>query len=938
MLILYILWEKYDQGDDQLIGLLKQHNAAWHIYDYVLALDEAIIGREALGDAALPMELAAFLATVLSKPQVMSQWWFYTPVETFIDFLNKNYQAQVTDPYNQKTFIRQKLAATDDGADSVALSITRDLADIIKLMAKSEEDALHMNEQLTIYEKTEMLRLLFPEKGIRTAGVYYKVARETVHISDLDVVNPKKDYTEFSFRLLLPNPDYTDSITPELNIKFPDNGATRLARGRTRAPEPGTFVALSLFYYMPAIAKKNLAAAREYISQIVMERDASEQAAYFFLEELKARIEKRLKETPDIDDYQVLIDLFTFPVTRVKTPADILNALIAKAETEFFLIIKMGKSEAFALSYRQILESQEKAQKNSRNPLRMGQFKPPPLSPLNVDDASYTVKTTNNGVYVRQKGVYEQHRDRDYDAFEPVKVQVGLIDPGVSTLTTFYRDTLGSRNWSVAEQWHIGAALPEATKQIEAYIKSVQTLKGLDLVITALSAVAVFTRPLMLTSGVLSAGNVLAVSFSRELIKDIFWFVVTDMLAEKIMAFDQEINTDKVNYSDTERTIWKVFKTGLLIFGGTAMIKQAWKGIKFLGNARFQNAFRGLEEDILKANPALKPRGISLKLEKLLSGITGSLKADKSWSKTQLGLATNTLRDLSAAAIARLKTLPKWALELLREMKDEVVRALFQCKSPCRVDLNYIKKGLAANLVEKLQLGKIRKILPAEIKALSNLSFDAWQRLMQYALRNKNIFSIKGKIAEELFFGAETFNKLYKEAIEQAAKEGIPASEVKFIRELEGIAPTATSGGTWQELTDGVFVAIIKDPGGVAEKDVLRVLGVLESKSPSNMIDLAKKDREFLGQIAMDFERFSELPVKIITESGERIFPPKQVVISRTGTKWTGIAPPGKQLSPKTIAHIREGVGSFTMVSGPVADEVLNIVAKKLRKLAVKKK
>ena len=76
------------------------------------------------------------------------------------------------------------------------------------------------------------------------------------------------------------------------------------------------------------------------------------------------------------------------------------------------------------------------------------------------------------------------------------------------------------------------------------------------------------------------------------------------------------------------------------------------------------------------------------------------------------------------------------------------------------------------------------------------------------------------------------------------------------------------------ELTDGVFVSF--------HKNKARVLGVIESKSPSDLKDLATAKGEYFGRIEKDLERFSEFTVYF----DGRAFAETDIVISRHNTLW----------------------------------------------------
>jgi len=235
--------------------------------------------------------------------------------------------------------------------------------------------------------------------------------------------------------------------------------------------------------------------------------------------------------------------------------------------------------------------------------------------------------------------------------------------------------------------------------------------------------------------------------------------------------------------------------------------------------------------------------------------------------------------------------------------------------------------------VDRLELSKsVPKLTPDELAHLQTLGEDAWSRLFSYATsrtaafgkagaaRSGAIYSLKGKISEELFALTKEFDDMQKAVLEIAKKEGIPADSVKFITNVVSDMPKGSPFPTG-ELTDGVFVAF--------HKNKARVLGVIESKSPSNLKDLAAARGEYFGQIEKDLERFSEFTVYF----EGRAFAETDIIISRHNTLWIGVGPPGFQLGPTHMARIQNGIPGFRLVNGLVDDARLNEVAERLLQL-----
>lgn len=226
----------------------------------------------------------------------------------------------------------------------------------------------------------------------------------------------------------------------------------------------------------------------------------------------------------------------------------------------------------------------------------------------------------------------------------------------------------------------------------------------------------------------------------------------------------------------------------------------------------------------------------------------------------------------------------------------------------------------AAAAVSAQALANLPNITAAEAQALQRISPAAWNDLLQYATTNRNVFSVKGKIAEALYFSGASAAARRQQAIQVAAGLGIPADAVQFTSNVRGQAPTRTSAGTMGELGDGIFYAV--------RNGRLYILAIVESKSPSNKAELARKapggEREFLGQLAWDFERLREAPVTI----EGRVYNPEDVVVSRTFTRFIGVLPQGSSLSQASITAIRSQVRNVDIDTIDVRDGLLNDAAR----------
>ncbi len=84
--------------------------------------------------------------------------------------------------------------------------------------------------------------------------------------------------------------------------------------------------------------------------------------------------------------------------------------------------------------------------------------------------------------------------------------------------------------------------------------------------------------------------------------------------------------------------------------------------------------------------------------EALRGALTG-LKGAQEWAATVLKIPAEVLVDLSADAINRLRTLPDWMLQRLRDLDLPILRRILGCASPCKVDIQAIRRYLVEGLV-----------------------------------------------------------------------------------------------------------------------------------------------------------------------------------------------------------------------------------------------
>lgn len=135
---------------------------------------------------------------------------------------------------------------------------------------------------------------------------------------------------------------------------------------------------------------------------------------------------------------------------------------------------------------------------------------------------------------------------------------------------------------------------------------------------------------------------------------------------------------------------------------------------------------------------------------------------------------------------------------------------------------------------------------------------------------------VKGKLAERLMTRTRGAVAALAEARRVAGREGIDPRTVKFTRAVKGLH----HDGVERQLTDGMIY-------GVDRKGAARIFNVFESKARSSLRDVAVRRQGDLGQIARDFERLRELPVRI----DGKVFQPSRVKVGRRDTSWTVFGP-----------------------------------------------
>jgi hypothetical protein len=233
----------------------------------------------------------------------------------------------------------------------------------------------------------------------------------------------------------------------------------------------------------------------------------------------------------------------------------------------------------------------------------------------------------------------------------------------------------------------------------------------------------------------------------------------------------------------------------------------------------------------------------------------------------------------------------------------------------------------AEALANTLDLPTLARATDVEVAALRRLDAEAWERIRAYAATHRQPDQVKGIIQEEVAVFTREFQELEASVLQRAAAEGFDPDSIQVVRGVSGQSPTATGAGSRGELGD-VMVVGIRD-------DQLRIFAVVESKSPSNVRDLANRGGDFTGQPAWDFERIAENPtfIPVAGQGGAvelRRFAPDQVTVSRYTTEWLGVVPTGEALSARKLAHVQAGLPGFQVAEAPVRTEALRELAERV--------
>lgn len=288
-------------------------------------------------------------------------------------------------------------------------------------------------------------------------------------------------------------------------------------------------------------------------------------------------------------------------------------------------------------------------------------------------------------------------------------------------------------------------------------------------------------------------------------------------------------------------------------------------------------------------------------------------------------------------------------------LDDTVREALEEAR---RRGMRPVKKWDAQKL-EGFAAGVRRRMgieFPAELGRLTAAVWDAIKhRAGTYFRHPKGIHIVKGFIAEQLIPHLPEFAALQKELTEKLQKELRRSARFADLDDVVHFVPNVTAANPstkpglpdWLQLTDGVMVAFSKELDDAGRPRRAVILAVIEAKSPKNYPDLLEeglgwrrlmqqkvppakqgsppKAIPWLGQFGLDFERFSELRIKI---NGWE-FHPSEVMISRRKqlTRWVSVLPKGTQFADGDLKHLAAHGFQIDTWNLPVDDATLTKAA-----------
>ncbi|WP_434054917.1 MAG: hypothetical protein RDA78_08640 [Roseibium sp.] len=279
---------------------------------------------------------------------------------------------------------------------------------------------------------------------------------------------------------------------------------------------------------------------------------------------------------------------------------------------------------------------------------------------------------------------------------------------------------------------------------------------------------------------------------------------------------------------------------------------------------------------------------------------------------------------------------------LVRQLDQALIEVL-EATSAVVQHSNRVFRKLAASLndVERAFFKRITNGDWAEMLQLAKKYLGSYKSPRTPDSKEAAVRTLKGFIAEVLFFRSDVYRKALKEARDRAKALKIEGHVVP-IRDVFARTVDAAGKVSHEALTDGMLA--IKRPDGIWQ-----VLTVFELKSRSNFRDLArgrgkklKPDAETEGlldeeidawrlfrregQLSRDFERLSEATVEF---NGQQL-PGGTLAISKKNTVFMGILPEGKRLSKKSRDAIKREFPTFEQAQHVVRDQTLQGIAREL--------
>jgi hypothetical protein len=209
-----------------------------------------------------------------------------------------------------------------------------------------------------------------------------------------------------------------------------------------------------------------------------------------------------------------------------------------------------------------------------------------------------------------------------------------------------------------------------------------------------------------------------------EAISKLTWEDIKEAVGEWALKWDKKLNSDSpwvAGHAHGYLTGYVMAEAAqLLVSAGTlAAAKAAIWGSRLGKAIQATRAYRALAKGIEKAGEA------GGKAKKVLGEAASTLRKSKpftalavarEWVAGALLLTAETVKELTLEGINKLRTLADDALERLRKLAEPLKRTVLGCASPCKVDIDEIKKyldTLAGKATAGVKLTTIDEVLAA---------------------------------------------------------------------------------------------------------------------------------------------------------------------------------------------------------------------------------